>query len=183
MASLISLSGCSRFALSSVCVGSLVVLGLLLFGGSFVGGFSPPVGILMLAAPTYFLCVAGGFLPPTLSHLCLIARVVITEGLERLWQGQGQQLLQLPLAEAWCFLLHPLALVSSLLKAGSLSPLSLPLQVAVPVNIFYDWQLILLNSFTFFTHLPKPSHIWQPSISSFYLCLFLFSELFISRLF
>ena len=115
VASFIALCGCSRFALSSVCVGSLVVLGLLLFGGSFVGGFSPPVGILMLAAPTYFLCVAGGFLPPTLSDLCLIARVVITEGLERLWQGQGQQLLQLPLAEAWCFLLHPLALVSSLL--------------------------------------------------------------------
>ena len=42
--SLISLSGCSWFSLLSVCVGSLVVLGYLLFGGSFVGGFSPPTG-------------------------------------------------------------------------------------------------------------------------------------------
>ena len=50
--SLISLSGCSKFALSSVCVGSLVVLGFLPFGGSFVGGFSPPAGILMFTAPT-----------------------------------------------------------------------------------------------------------------------------------
>ena len=47
------LSGCSRFVLSSVCVGSLTVLGFLLFGGSFVGGFFPPAGILILAAPTY----------------------------------------------------------------------------------------------------------------------------------
>ena len=31
--SLISLSGCSRFALSFVCVGTLVVLGFLPFGG------------------------------------------------------------------------------------------------------------------------------------------------------
>ena len=38
--SLISLSGCSRVDLSSVCVGSLVVLGFLPFGGSFVGEFS-----------------------------------------------------------------------------------------------------------------------------------------------
>ena len=45
---LISLSGCCRFVLSSVCVGSLVVLVFLPFGGSFVGGFSPPIGILML---------------------------------------------------------------------------------------------------------------------------------------
>ena len=44
---LISLSGRSGFALSAVCVGSLVVLGFLPFGGSFVGGFSPPVGILL----------------------------------------------------------------------------------------------------------------------------------------
>ena len=51
--SLISLSGCSKFALSSVCVGSLVVLGVLPFGGSFVGGFSPPAGILVFVAPTY----------------------------------------------------------------------------------------------------------------------------------
>ena len=51
--SLISLSGRSRFALSSVCVGFLVVLVFLLFGGSFVGGFSPPEGILMFAALTY----------------------------------------------------------------------------------------------------------------------------------
>ena len=51
--SLISLSGCSRFALSSVCVGSLVLLGFLPFDGSFVGGFSPVAGILMFVAPTY----------------------------------------------------------------------------------------------------------------------------------
>ena len=51
--SLISLSGCSRFALSSVCVGSLVVLEFVPFGGSFDGGFSPPASILMFAAPTY----------------------------------------------------------------------------------------------------------------------------------
>ena len=51
--SLISLSGYSSFALSSVCVGSLVVLWFLPFGGSFVGGFSPQAVILMLAAPTY----------------------------------------------------------------------------------------------------------------------------------
>ena len=50
--SLISLSGCSRVVLSSVCVGSLVVLGFLPFGASFVGSFSPPVGILMFIAPT-----------------------------------------------------------------------------------------------------------------------------------
>ena len=46
--SLICLSGCSRFALFCLCVGSLVVLGFLPFGGLFVGGFSPPIGILML---------------------------------------------------------------------------------------------------------------------------------------
>ena len=46
MVTLISLSGCSRFALSSVFVGSFIVLGFLLFGGSFVSGFSPPLGIL-----------------------------------------------------------------------------------------------------------------------------------------
>ena len=51
--SLISLSACSRFALSSVSVGSLVVLGLLPFGGYFVGGFSPPAGILIFAGATY----------------------------------------------------------------------------------------------------------------------------------
>ena len=51
--SLISLSGCSGFALSTVCVGSLVVLGFLPFGGSFVGGFSPPADILMFTASTY----------------------------------------------------------------------------------------------------------------------------------
>ena len=50
--SLISLSGCSKFARSSVCVGSLVVLGFLPFGGSFVGGFSSPAGIVMFIAPT-----------------------------------------------------------------------------------------------------------------------------------
>ena len=50
--SLISLFGCSRFALSSVCVGSLVVLGFVPCGGSFVGGFSPLAGILMFAAST-----------------------------------------------------------------------------------------------------------------------------------
>ena len=55
--SLMSLSGCSRFALSSVCVISLVVLGLVPFGGSFIGGFSPPAGILMFASPNLFLCV------------------------------------------------------------------------------------------------------------------------------
>ena len=52
--SLISLSACSRFALSSVSVGSLVVLGLLPFGGYFVGGFSPPAGIMMFTPPTYY---------------------------------------------------------------------------------------------------------------------------------
>ena len=51
--SFISLSGCPRFALSSVFVVSLVVLGFLTFGGSFVGGFSPPAGILMFEALTY----------------------------------------------------------------------------------------------------------------------------------
>ena len=51
--SLISLSGCCRFALSSVCVGSLVVLGFLAFGGSFVGGFSPLAVILIFTAATY----------------------------------------------------------------------------------------------------------------------------------
>ena len=50
--SLISLSGCFRFVLSSVCVGCLVVLGFLPFGGSFVGVFSPPASVLMFAAPT-----------------------------------------------------------------------------------------------------------------------------------
>ena len=49
---LISLSGCSRFALSSVCVGSLVVLGFLPSGDSVFGRFSTPVGILMFTAPT-----------------------------------------------------------------------------------------------------------------------------------
>ena len=60
--SLISLSGCSRFALSSVCVDCFIVLGFLPFGGSFVGGFSPPAGKLMFIAPTYscMLSVAGG---------------------------------------------------------------------------------------------------------------------------
>ena len=51
--SLMSLSGCSRFAPSSVCVGSLVVLGFLPVGGSFVGGFFPLAGILMFGAPIY----------------------------------------------------------------------------------------------------------------------------------
>ena len=51
--SLISLSGHSRIALSTVCVGSLVVLGFLPFGGCFVGGFSLLVAILMFTAPTY----------------------------------------------------------------------------------------------------------------------------------
>ena len=50
--SLISLSGCSRFALSSVFVGSLVVLGFLPVGGSFVVGFSLQKDILMFTAPT-----------------------------------------------------------------------------------------------------------------------------------
>ena len=55
MVSLISLSGHARFALSSVCEGSFVVLGFLSFVGSFVGVgvFSPPVGILMFTAPIY----------------------------------------------------------------------------------------------------------------------------------
>ena len=55
------LSGCSRVALSSVCVGS-VLLGFLPIGGSFVGGFSPPAGILMFTAPTSsrILSVSGG---------------------------------------------------------------------------------------------------------------------------
>ena len=51
--SLMYMSGHSRFALSSVRVSSLVVLGFVPFGGSFIGGFSPPAGILMFAAPTY----------------------------------------------------------------------------------------------------------------------------------
>ena len=60
--SLISLSGHSRFALSSVCVGSLVVLWFLPFGGSFVGGFSPSASILIFTALTYscMWSVAGG---------------------------------------------------------------------------------------------------------------------------
>ena len=37
-------------------MGSLVVLGFLPVGGSFVGGFSPPVGILMFTAPTILVC-------------------------------------------------------------------------------------------------------------------------------
>ena len=53
LVSLISLSGCSRVAPSSVCVGSLVVLGFLPVGGSFVGGFSPPAGILVFTSPNY----------------------------------------------------------------------------------------------------------------------------------
>lgn len=51
--SVISLCGHCRFALSSVCVGSLVALGVLPFGGSLVGGVSPPEGILMFAVATY----------------------------------------------------------------------------------------------------------------------------------
>ena len=51
MVSLASLSGCSRVALSSVCVGSLV-LGFLPVGGSFVGEFSHPARILVFTAPT-----------------------------------------------------------------------------------------------------------------------------------
>ena len=46
--SLISLSGCSRVAVSFVCVGSLVVLGFLPVGGSFVGGLSLPAVILVI---------------------------------------------------------------------------------------------------------------------------------------
>ena len=51
--SLISFSGCSKFALSSVFVAAFVVVGFLPFGGSFFGGFSSPAGILMFAAATY----------------------------------------------------------------------------------------------------------------------------------
>ena len=47
------LSGHSSFALSSVFVDSLVILGFLPFGGSFIGGFSPLPSILTFAAPTY----------------------------------------------------------------------------------------------------------------------------------
>ena len=56
------LSGCSRVVLSSVCVGSVVLLGFLPIGGSFVGGFSPPASILMFTAPTSsrVLSVSGG---------------------------------------------------------------------------------------------------------------------------
>ena len=50
---LISLSGYSRFVLPSVCVGSLVVLEFSSVGGSFVGGFSPPAGILVFTSPNY----------------------------------------------------------------------------------------------------------------------------------
>ena len=51
--SLISFSVCSKFALSSVSVGFLVVLGFVPFGGSFIGSFSPPASILMFTTPTY----------------------------------------------------------------------------------------------------------------------------------
>ena len=44
--SLICLCGCSRFVLSSVCVGSLVVLGFFP-----VGGFYTPAAILVFTAP------------------------------------------------------------------------------------------------------------------------------------
>ena len=40
-------------AVSFVCVGSLVVLGFLPVGGSFVGEFSPPAGILVFTSPNY----------------------------------------------------------------------------------------------------------------------------------
>ena len=51
--SLISLSGRWTLTLSSVFVGCLIILGFLLFGGSFLGGFSTPAGILIFVAPTY----------------------------------------------------------------------------------------------------------------------------------
>ena len=47
------LSGHSGFALSSVFMGPLVVLGFSPSGGSFVGGLSPAAAILIFAAPTY----------------------------------------------------------------------------------------------------------------------------------
>ena len=53
MVSFISLSGCSRFALSTVSVGSFVVFGFLPFRDSFVGGFPPLTGVVVFAAPTY----------------------------------------------------------------------------------------------------------------------------------
>ena len=53
MVSLISLFRWSKYALSSICVGSLIVLWVLPVGSSFFGEFSPPVGILMFTAPTY----------------------------------------------------------------------------------------------------------------------------------
>ena len=57
--SLISLSGHSRFVLSSVCMGSLVVLGFLPFGGSFVGGFSPVAGIDVSLSYLFWYIISG----------------------------------------------------------------------------------------------------------------------------
>ena len=65
------------------------------------------------------LGVGGSFSPPPLSRQCLAAGGVITEGLERRRRGQGQRLLQLPVAEVRCRLLRPPARVSASLKAGS----------------------------------------------------------------
>ena len=45
--SLISLSGCSRFALFFYLSGLSCCTWVLLVGGSFVGGFSPPAGLLV----------------------------------------------------------------------------------------------------------------------------------------
>ena len=50
--SLISFSRCSGVALSSVYVGSLVVLGFFPVGVFFIGEFSPPAGIFVFTAPT-----------------------------------------------------------------------------------------------------------------------------------
>ena len=68
------LSGCSRFALSSVCVGSPVVLGFLPFVGSFVCGFSPPAGILMFAVPTYSFFLILIFYCYSITVVCLFSR-------------------------------------------------------------------------------------------------------------
>ena len=39
-----------------ICVGSLVVIRFVPFGGSFVGGFSPSTGVLVFTAPTNLVC-------------------------------------------------------------------------------------------------------------------------------
>ena len=70
--SLISLFGCSRVALSSVCVGSLAVLELyrLVF---FIDGFFPPAGLLVATTPT----LSGMLLSPL--------SLLLSRGFWKLW--------------------------------------------------------------------------------------------------